>query len=89
MRIDAYALNGDDTSEHLATFELNELDEICNNDIATLPDTTKPKVSLSFELSRSHIIKLNKVSVSMEETRIETEKVKKDKPTEEEKSEDE
>lgn len=83
MKIDAYALNGDDTSEHLATFELKDLDEICSNDIATKPDTTKPKVSLSFELSRSNIIKLNKVSVAMDETRIETEKVKKEKSEEE------
>mmetsp|Transcript_5138 Transcript_5138/g.3583 ORF Transcript_5138/g.3583 Transcript_5138/m.3583 type:complete len:183 (+) Transcript_5138:1557-2105(+) len=79
MKIDAFALNDDETSEHLATFELPDLDEISSNDIATKEDTTKPKVSLSFELSRSNIIKINKVNVSMEETKIETERVKKEK----------
>ena len=79
MKIDAFALNDDETSEHLATFELPDLDEISSNDIDTKEDTTKPKVSLSFELSRSNIIKINKVSVSMEETKIETERVKKEK----------
>lgn len=79
MKIDVYALNEDETSEHLATFELSELDEISTNDIASKEDTTKPKVSLSFELSRSDIFKINKVNVSMEETKIEIEKVKKEK----------
>lgn len=89
MKIDAYALNEDETSEHLATFELQDLDEISTNDIAIKEDTTKPKVSMSFELSRSNIIKINKVNVSMEETKIEIEKVKKEKKESNDEQDDE
>lgn len=45
--------------------------EIAQNDIATKEGSSKPKVSLSFELNRSHIFKLNKASVSIEELVLE------------------
>lgn len=63
--------DGKEDTELLQTYTLNELAEISNNTIAIKEGSTKPKVSLSFELNRSHILKLNKVSVDIIETSIE------------------
>jgi len=43
----------------LASYELSDISEIMENEIFKDPKTTKPKVSLSFELSRSGLIQLN------------------------------
>lgn len=53
---------------HLTTFEVKGINDVANNDIAKKEETTPPKVSLSFELHRSHIFTLTKVEVKMEET---------------------
>lgn len=47
---------------------MNSIDDIANNDIATKEGTTLPKVTLSFELSRSGLISLTKAEAKMEET---------------------
>ncbi len=54
------------------------------------PKTTKPKVSLSFELSRSGLMQLNSAVLKADETVMEEIKVekKKSKKTKTEKSED-
>jgi hypothetical protein len=52
----------------LTTFEVKGINDVANNDIAKKEETTPPKVSLSFELHRSHIFTLTKVEVKMEET---------------------
>lgn len=57
--------------ELLQTFTLPELGNIATNDIAKREGSAKPKVALSFELNRSHVLKLNKVSVDITETKIE------------------
>jgi hypothetical protein len=46
--------------------------------------STKPKVSLSFELNRSHILRLTKVSAEIIETKIEEVTPKKEEKKEEE-----
>lgn len=59
MRIQATALHFADDGEtvereeDLVIFELPELDDIVEYDVVKKEGTTKPKVSLQFELSRS------------------------------------
>lgn len=55
----------------MVTFSLPELDEIAKNEIATKEGSTKPKVSLNFELTRSHLFKLKSASVTIDEKIIE------------------
>lgn len=78
MKIDVYGENEvAGQREHLATFIVNGIDEVANNTIARKENSTKPKVSLSFELSRSGLLLLNKVEAKIEETYIVEEKPKK------------
>lgn len=67
---------------------MSELAEIANNTIAIKEDSTKPKVSLSFELNRSHILKLTKVSAEIIETLVTEVKPKEGKKKDEKKDED-
>lgn len=61
MKVDIYALSDDPNKrEKLATYTVNGINEIATNDIATKEGSSKPKVSLSFELTRSGLIKLIK-----------------------------
>jgi len=92
MKIEAMGLlpaveeGGEPVEFELQTFRLPELDTIAANDVATKEGSTKPKVSLSFELSRSHFLKLNKVSAAIDETTLEEvipEKKEEEKKTEE------
>lgn len=43
------------------TYDLDEVEKYATNDIALKANSTVPKVSLSFELSRSQFIKLKQV----------------------------
>jgi hypothetical protein len=52
----------------LATFIINGIDEIADSEIMKKEGTTKPKVTLSFELSRSGILLLNKAEAKVDET---------------------
>jgi hypothetical protein len=53
--------------ESLMHITLDEIDKIAGNDIATKEGSTTPKVSLSFELTRSHLLKVNKAEVKFDE----------------------
>jgi hypothetical protein len=55
----------------LLSYFLADLDEISTSEMAKKEDSTTPKVSLSFELSRSHILTLNKAEVKIDETVVE------------------
>jgi hypothetical protein len=74
MKIDVYA-EGESQKEHLATFTLTNIDDIAKNDIALKEGSTKPKVTLSFELTRSGLIQLNKAEVKIDETYTVEEKI--------------
>ena len=76
MKIEARALHYDDDDnvvreEELAVFELPELDDIMKYDVVQKEGTSKPKVSLQFELSRSQLLNLLKATVGVEETVLE------------------
>lgn len=78
MKIDVYAVDGDST-EHLSTFSVNSLDDIATNDVAKKEGSSKPKVTLSFELTRSGLIQLNKVEAKIDEIYYVEERVKTNK----------
>ena len=58
----------DSDGEHLATFTVNGIDEIADSELLKKENVTRPRVSLSFELSRSGILLLNKAEAKVEET---------------------
>lgn len=80
MKIDVWAVNGDE-SELLSTFTVNSLDDIATNDVAKKEDSSKPKVTLSFELTRTGLIQLNKVEAKIDEIYYVEERVKTNKTT--------
>jgi hypothetical protein len=47
--------------------KLDEIRDIATNEIAKKEGSTQPKVSLSFELNRSSLLKVTKAEVKMEE----------------------
>ena len=76
MQIDVFAVReveGQDEPnlEPLITYMLPELDDIAKKDVVVKEGSTKPKVSLNFELTRSHLFKLKSASVSVDEKVIE------------------
>jgi len=83
MMIDVFAVydavEGEDAKEPelIQQFKIEELYEIANNTMARKEGSSKPKVSLAFELTRSHLLKLNKVTAEITETYME--EVKQDK----------
>jgi len=67
MKIDVFSVYDDDKEELIATYLVDELEDISENGIAKKENSTLPKVSLSFELTRSHVLQLNKVEAKIDE----------------------
>ncbi len=67
MRLDVFAVHENDKEEHLATYIIDDLEDISKDEIAKKENSTLPKVSLQFELTRSHILQLNKVEAKIDE----------------------
>jgi len=67
MKIDVFGVYDDDKEELIATYLVDELEDISENGIAKKENSTLPKVSLSFELTRSHVLQLNKVEAKIDE----------------------
>jgi cytoskeletal protein RodZ len=55
----------------LRRFELVDITRIMEKDVMQKESTTRPKLSLSFELSRSHLIELLSAKISADETVME------------------
>ena len=51
----------------MATFIVNGVEDVAINDVSTKEGSSKPKVSLSFELTRSGLIQLNKAEAKVDE----------------------
>lgn len=73
MQIDVYSEDGE-KKEKLATFTVKGIDEVANNTVARKEGSSQPKVTLSFELTRSGLIQLNKAEAKIEETYVVEEK---------------
>ena len=55
MQIDIYA--EDDTSkQHVATYVVSGIEGVAKNEVSSKEGSSKPKVTLSFELTRSGIL---------------------------------
>lgn len=67
MKVDVFGVYNNDKEELLATYLIDEIDDISENGIAKKENSTLPKVSLYFELTRSHILQLNKVEAKIDE----------------------
>lgn len=97
MKIEVYALKDiegreEPESKLQVTYTLPSLDEIGKNEVALKEGSTKPKVTLNFELTRSHLFKLKSASATIDEKIIEEVVVEKKKPeaeTEEKKEDSE
>ena len=74
MRVECFKLTQGDSEpvqELLVTYDLDEIEKYATNDVALKANSTVPKVSLSFELSRSQFLKLKQVQVKIDETVVE------------------
>ena len=74
MRVECFKLTLGDSEpieELLVTYDLDEIEKYATNDVALKANSTVPKVSLSFELSRSQFFKLKQVQVKIDETVVE------------------
>lgn len=56
----------------LTTYVLDQIDELAKAEEALKEDTTPRKVSLYFELTRNHLLQLNKAEFKYDETVYET-----------------
>ena len=66
MKIDVY-LGADTEGEHIQTFNISGIDEISNSELSKREGVSKPRVTLSFELTRSGILQLNKAEAKVDE----------------------
>lgn len=66
MKIDIYAEDGD-KREKLVTYTVKGIED-ASGKAAKLENATIPKVTLSFELTRSGLLQLNKAEAKVEET---------------------
>jgi hypothetical protein len=55
MKIDVYR-NVDDKKEKLVTYIINGIEDVAKNDVSIKNGSSKPKVTLSMELTRSGLV---------------------------------
>lgn len=79
MRIVASNVFDDDSEEDLVSFEVTGIDKIMDKDEFKNGNTTTPKVSLSFELSRSNLFQLSSAKLTSNSTTYELVEKKKKK----------
>lgn len=56
INVFAESESGDSNREKLATFTISGIEDVAINDVSLKEGSSKPKVTLSFELSRSGLI---------------------------------
>ena len=59
----------------LQTYTVNGIDEVASNDIAKKNGSSQPKVTLSFEMTRSGLVQLNKAEVKIDELMVIEERI--------------
>ena len=67
LKIDVYAVYAQADEQHLATYILDEITDIAKNEIAVKEGSTKPKLTLKFELNRSHLLSIEKAEIKIDE----------------------
>lgn len=56
MKVDVFAVYDNEKEQLISTYILDDIEDISENTVAKKENSTLPKVSLSFELTRSHIL---------------------------------
>lgn len=67
MKVDVFGVFEDEKETLLATYVIDEIDDISENGKYKKENSTLPKVSLTFELTRSNILQLNKIEAKVDE----------------------
>jgi len=88
MHIEATAIYPDGTEELLTTWDL-DFGPVMSKDVMQKETTSRPKVSLAFELSRSHLFLLHSAKINVEEKVLEEVVKEAVKPKKEEKADEE
>jgi hypoxia up-regulated 1 len=70
MQVSVFAVYSDGAEEPLSTYILDEIDAIANNDIAKKENSTTPKLTLQFELTRSHLLTVTKSELKFDELKL-------------------
>lgn len=93
MQISIYELPyesaADEQGTLIMTYTLETIDELAKSEAAQKEDSTSPKVSLSFELNRNHLLLLNKAEFKFDETVVEVVVIEKKEAEKEAEKEDE
>ncbi len=66
MKIEVFT--GEDGAELISTFTVQGIDEISESELLKKENVTKPRVTLSFELTRTGLLQLNKAEAKVDET---------------------
>lgn len=78
MKIEVFAEDPESGfKEKVSTFVIDGIEEVANYEVAKKEDSTNPKITLSFELTRSSLLQISKAETSIVETYIVEEKPKK------------
>jgi hypothetical protein len=88
MQIEAYANHDCGYKEHLASYTIHEITKTAQNDVAMKEGSSKPKVNLQFELSRSQLLNLVKAYANIDELYEVEQKSKKSPSTDSEDGEE-
>ena len=68
MKIDVFLEDPETTKKSLyAQFIVNGIDEVANYDTTKKEGSSKPRISLSFELTRSGLLQINKAEAKVDE----------------------
>lgn len=70
MQVDVYAVHYDGKEEHLSTYVLDGIETVANSEIAKRENSTTPKLTLQFELSRSHLLSVVKSELKYDESKL-------------------
>ena len=66
IQIDVFAVYPE-KEQLLATYSFDQITDLANSDIAQKNGSTTPKLTLQFELTRSHLLNIRKAELKFEE----------------------
>lgn len=70
MQVKVFAVHSDGEEEHLSTYILDGIDAVANTEVAKRENSTTPKLTLQFELSRSHLLSVIKSELKFDESKL-------------------
>ncbi len=70
MQVDVFAVHFDGNEELLSTYILDGIEAVANSEVAKRENSTTPKLTLQFELSRSHLLSVVKSELKFDESKL-------------------